>query len=42
MDTAENTEIIGSIKDIADIISVDDENDDDQDQQPASIILLNC
>ena len=47
MDTAENNEISGSVKDIADIISDDDDDDDDDDedqqlQQPAGIILLNC
>ena len=46
MDTAENKEISGSVKDIADIVSVvDDDNDNNQDQQlqqPACIILLNC
>ena len=47
MNTAENKEISGSVKDVADI-SVDHDDGDDDDnqdqklQQPAGIILLNC
>ena len=48
MDTAENKEISGSAKDIANIISVYDDEEEEEDnqahqlQQPAGIILLNC
>ena len=44
MDTAENKEISGSVKDIAVITSVDDDDDnqDQQLQQQAGIHLLMC